>query len=118
MRYCHRCNASYENDASPCPDCGFRTFTEIEHKMISMVNDEVEHAEMVEVYRFDGPGDEAILTQIMSDAGVPFVVHDYQGGPFGTMFSGQKGWGVMYVDTGSVAKAKEVIAVYEALPPV
>lgn len=113
MRYCLPCKAEYEDDYIRCPDCGSRTMTVDERDAWYRVREELTQEEFVPVHVFDGPVDKAIITELFSDEGVPWVVHGHTQDPLGSAYTAQRGWGVLMVIEDDLERARELIAQYE-----
>ena len=113
MRHCIPCNADYQDDPHRCPDCRSRTLTTAERDLWYQVRDDLTQEEFVPVYVLDGPVDQAFLSELLTDADVPWVIQGGQGDPLGSAYRSQMGWGVVLVAEDSVERAREVIEMYE-----
>ena len=112
-RYCIPCTAHYVDGFHRCPSCGSRTVDELENRMWHEVRDGLTNEEMVAVRLLDGPVDKAILTEIMSDNNVPWVVHGPTNDAFAALHRSQTGWGVLMVLEEFVPRAQELVRLYD-----
>lgn len=112
MRHCIACKADYAADPHRCPDCGSRTLDEEERALWYRVREDLTQEEFVPVHVLDGPVDEAFLTELLTDAGIPWVVHGHRQDPLGSAYLAQRGWGVVLVAEDSFENAREIVRIY------
>ncbi len=113
MHTCLSCGAEYDDAAGVvrrCADCGSRTLSDDELRVWEDIRDDLAHETFVAVRVLDGPADRAMLSAILEDEGVPFVVHG--GDAFGNALSG--GGGVLLVAEDAEQKARGLLAQYDA----
>lgn len=115
MRHCITCNASFHrDDVRRCPDCGSRLLTDEEKALWHEAQEELTNRSFVPAHVLEGPVDEAFLTEIFSDAGIPWIVRGHRSDGFMTTFRAQKGWGVLLVPEGDLRRARELVEAYLA----
>ncbi len=110
MQTCVSCGAEYEDDTvRRCADCGSRTLGADELRIWEQIRDDLAHEAFLPVRELEGPADRAMLTAILDDENIPFVV---QGGD---MFGGAlSGGGVLLVAEDALDKARALVAQYDA----
>jgi predicted nucleic acid-binding Zn-ribbon protein len=112
MRHCLPCHAAYADESvGICPDCGSRTVTEAEKELFAAEREALSQEEFVAVRTFDGPVDRAFLTEILSDHGVPWVVH--APATLSALFAPQAGFGVLLVASDAVEQARRLLRDYD-----
>jgi len=115
VHYCLPCDAVFEKDLRICPDCGSRLLTDDERELWHQVQEDLTNQSFVPVHVLEGPIDEAILSELLSDADVAHIVrggHGYDA--FRTAFTAQEGWGVVLVPEDDIEKAHEIIHLYQS----
>lgn len=112
MRHCLACRADYSDEqVGICPDCGARTITDAERAVILAQRDALSDESFVPVRVFDGPVDKAFLTEIFTDHGVPWVVHDPS--TLSELFHPQAGFGVLLVPQDAFEQARRLVRDYD-----
>ena len=114
MHTCLSCGAEYNDDAGVvrrCADCGSRTMSDDELRVWKDIRNDLAHETFVAVRVLDGPADKAMLSAILEDEGVPFVVHGADA--FSGALTGGSG-GVLLVAEDAETKARGLLAQYDA----
>lgn len=113
MRYCLPCGAEYNDEVLRCADCGCRTVSEAERRTWQDMRDALTHEHFVPLHVLEGPVDQAFLTELFDDAGIPWVLHGHQHDALGSIFRPQAGWGVLMVPEEDVDRARDVVEQYK-----
>lgn len=110
MQTCVSCGAEYPDAAvRRCADCGSRTLSPDELRIWEQIRDDLAHEEFLPVRELEGPADRAMLTAILEDENIPYVVKG------GDMFGGAlSGGGVLLVAEDALDKARALVAQYDA----
>jgi hypothetical protein len=112
MRHCLACRSDYADEhVGTCPDCGARTIGDDELGLILAQRDALTDENFVPVRVFDGPVDKAFLTEIFTDHGVPWVVHDPS--TLSELFHLQAGHGVLLVPEDAFEQARRLVRDYD-----
>ena len=77
------------------------------------LRDELTSEDFAPVHVFDGPVDQAIITQMLDEVAIPHIVRGQAMDPLHAAFTAQKGWGVLLVLPEDVERVREVIHRYE-----
>ena len=116
MRYCLSCDNSFDAPVERCTDCGEPTVDEATHQQWLVRRQGLTEARFVRVHVFEGVVDRAILTDVMDDAGIPWVIHDHSQDAYHALFAPQQGAGVLLVPENNADEARDLIRAFQAAP--
>lgn len=114
MRICLQCDSEYIDDTEQCRSCGAQTVTPEQAAMQRSLRDRIATEKLVEVHQLEGPVDQAILAQLLTEEGIGFAVH---GGSAGGSLPGvdtgvSAGFGALLVLEEDVETARRVVRHY------
>lgn len=114
LRHCIACNAGYESEPATCPDCGSRTLGEAELQMLQEAQAGLDQERMVPLKLLESQVDRAILTEMLDERSIPWVVHgEGAGTAFGNLFASQEGFGVLLVPEPELERARDIVRDYD-----
>lgn len=115
MRVCQACDAEYVDDPPVCRSCGAATLTPDEAALQDSMQARISSEKLVAVHELEGPVDEAIIGQLLAEAGIP---HAIQGGSSHGPLTGVdhgvgQGYGTLLVLEEHVDDARQVVERYQ-----
>lgn len=116
MRFCLSCDISFEAEIERCSDCGALTVDEPTYQQALARREGLNEAHFVSVHVFEGVVDRAILTDMMDDAGIPWVIHDHSQDAYHALLTPQQGAGVLLVPETNADEARDLIRAFLAAP--
>ncbi len=114
MRVCLQCDSEYLDDPVHCRSCGAETVSQAEAEFQRELRDSLATEELIEIFRFDSPVDQAILSKLFTDAEVPFAVKGGQSGPMPGVGLDQGGWGSLLVPEDQVEAGQRIVRRYQS----
>jgi len=115
MRVCLQCDSEYVDDPARCRSCDALTVTPEQAALQRSLLDRVATEKLVDLCQLEGPVDQGILSELLTQAGIGFAVHGgASGGGLPGVDSGAAGYGSLLVLEEHVERAGRVLRQYQS----
>lgn len=118
MRTCIACETEFEDWVEVCPDCGAATADALGRERWEAARRVSAQEHFVVAHTLDGPVEKAILTAMLTDAGIPWVLHDHAADALQPLYAVGRGGGQILVPGSRLTEATALIGEFQRAAPV